>query len=618
MPETDAATGPGARHLLQDYLERLCSELRGLSAGEVATYIPELGRADPEGFGIALAMVDGTLAAAGDAAEEVTIQSVSKPFMYGAALEALGREAVMARVGVEPTGERFNAILLDEENNRPFNPMVNAGAIAVSALLSDGSPAEDELRMQGLFSDLAGRPLEIDLTVFGSEKETGHRNRAIAWLMLNSGMIEGDPDAVLDLYFKQCSVLADCRDLAVMAATLANGGANPLTGRQVYSAPVAQDILSVMATCGMYDYAGQWIFDVGLPAKSGVSGMLCAVVPGQFGLAVWSPRLDAVGNSVRGIEACRRIAADFGLHAFAPHLDPGAVIRREYSSAEVASCRERPQADCALLEREGAALRVIELQGPLYFASAEKAVRRAGALAERGGTLVLDFHHAGSIDRAAAALLGQLPAALAGRGCQLCVTGLGPRHESSGLARQLEEAPAGHVTRPAGIAEAIEAHEEALIARAQPPREARLARLSGAALFAGAAPADLAALERMAVRLSFAPGERIIARGDTARAVFVLAAGQVDISAVAPDGTARRVSAVGPGQSFGEMALLEDAPRASHADAAGAAECYAFPAAALRELLAARPALAAAVYANLSRSLAARLRQANRQIIALD
>ncbi len=609
---------PQDSHLLRRYLQTLCSELGGLDAGEVATYIPELGRADPAGFGIALTMADGTQVHAGAAGHEVTIQSVSKPFMYGAALSALGRDRVMAKVGVEPTGESFNAIVLDERNNRPFNPMVNAGAIAVSSLFSEGDAAADEARMLGLFSDLAGRPLEIDLTVFASETETGHRNRAIAWLMLNSGMIEGDPDRVLELYFRQCSVLVDCRDLSVMAATLANGGANPLSGRQVYSPAVTQDVLSVMATCGMYDYAGQWIFDVGLPAKSGVSGLVCAVVPGQFGLAVWSPRLDAVGNSVRGVEVCRRMAADFGLHSFAAHLDPGSVIRREYTNAEVTSNRERTAPENRILAEHGRALKVIELQGPLYFASAEKAVRRAGQLAAGCETLIVDFRHAGSIDPAAAALLGQLPAAIGGTGCRLCFTGLGARTDAPELDAALAALPEGSLELHADADRAIEAHEDRLIAREGRAGDGRLARMAELGLFEGIAPDGLAALEKVAAMLSFAPGQRIIAAGDEARAFFVVARGQVDILVPLPDGKARRVSSVGPGQSFGEMALLDGATRSAHAEAVGEAICFVFSIDAIREIARDRPALLADIYANLIRSLSGRLRQANSQIIAYD
>ena len=190
---------------------------------------------------------------------------------------------MLRSVGVEPTGERFSSILLDAAHNRAFNPMVNSRAIVPASLLTCASAEHGAEEMRALFSRLAGRRLEIDEAVFRSEHETGHRNRAIAWLMLNSGMIEPDPDRVLELYFQQCSVLVNCADLASMACTLETLGRQPLTGAQGFAAGVTWDVLSVKTTCGIYDYAGQWLYDVGLPANSAVSGMIMAVVPGQRG-----------------------------------------------------------------------------------------------------------------------------------------------------------------------------------------------------------------------------------------------------------------------------------------------------------------------------------------------
>ena len=252
-----------------------------------------------------LATVDGETYATGDAHHLFTIQSVSKPFMYGHALQHYGRDYVLRHVGVEPTGEAFNSIVLDEVANRPFNPMVNAGAIAVAALMPGDTAEERIATMLNLFSDLAGRRLEIDEQVFQSENASGHRNRAIAYMMLNSGMIERDPIEALDLYFRQCSITVSCRDLAMMAATLANDGINPLTGVSVFDPHYVRDVLSVMNSCGMYNYAGQWSYEVGMPAKSGVSGCIMAVIPGQVGIGVYSPPLDAQGNSVRGIKSAR-------------------------------------------------------------------------------------------------------------------------------------------------------------------------------------------------------------------------------------------------------------------------------------------------------------------------
>jgi glutaminase len=302
------------------WLQELIEELHGMYAprneGEVATYIPELGKADPEHFGICVVTADGRIFETGDSDQLFTIQSISKPFTYGMALEAHGQVKVTRHVGVEPSGDAFNSIELERGTNRPFNPMVNAGAITVSALLYEHYGDEALEQMLARFSAAAGRPLSVDEDVYESESRTGHRNRAIAHLLLNFGMIPEKVEPALDLYFKQCSILVNSRDLAVMGATLSNLGKNPLTGEEVYDIDRVKDILSIMLTCGMYDYSGQWAYTVGVPAKSGVSGGLMAVVNRQLGVATYSPRLDKRGNSCRGIDVCVDLAKELGLHAF--------------------------------------------------------------------------------------------------------------------------------------------------------------------------------------------------------------------------------------------------------------------------------------------------------------
>ncbi len=301
---------------IEDLLHRVYDKYRDLRDGEIATYIPELTKANPEWFGMCIASVDGRVWEIGDSRQEFTIQSISKPLVFGMALEAHGRDETMKRVGVEPSGEAFNAIVLDEHTNRPFNPMVNAGAIATTALVTGATAEERRAKLLAKFSAAAGRPLTIDEAVFNSERSTGNRNRAIAYLMLNFGMIPENVDEVLDLYFQQCSVLVSARDLAIMAATLANVGTNPVTGEDVFEMPYVKDMLAVMFTCGMYDYSGEWAYRVGVPAKSGVAGGVMAVVNRQLGIATFSPRLDARGNSCRGIQSCVEIADELGLHVF--------------------------------------------------------------------------------------------------------------------------------------------------------------------------------------------------------------------------------------------------------------------------------------------------------------
>jgi len=306
---------PTTAHI-QDVIDSVYEKYRHVEEGTVATYIPELGKADPDKFGICLVTVDGKVFSAGDWKDEFTIQSMCKPFAFQMALERHGCEETAKRVGVEPSGDAFNSVELDPKTTRPYNPMVNAGAIAVSSLIKT-TPVEDSIRaFVDRMSEAAGRKLRIDEAVLASETSTGHRNRAIAYLMLNFDIIDRDVHESLHQYFAQCSMLVNCRDLATMAATFANMGNNPFTGRSVFDFRFIKYVLTVMFSCGLYDYAGGWAYEVGVPAKSGVSGGIFAVVNRQLGIGVYSPKLDAQGNSVRGIRACKELASHFGLHAF--------------------------------------------------------------------------------------------------------------------------------------------------------------------------------------------------------------------------------------------------------------------------------------------------------------
>ncbi|WP_239395616.1 glutaminase A, partial [Frankia sp. CiP3] len=238
-----------------------------------------LGEVDPGLFGVALTTMDGHDYAAGDSGFSFTIQSVAKPFVYALAMRDRGLDDVLSRIGVEPTGDEFNAIALEEGTGRPFNPLVNAGAILTTSLVYGRDAAERFDRILAGLSAFAGRPLEVDESVYVSEWETGGRNRAIAYLMHSAGALDGDVEEICSTYFRQCAVVVTCQDLAVMAATLANGGVNPRTGRRVLSEAHVSQVLSVMGTCGMYDRSGEWLLRVGLPAKSGVGGGICAVLP---------------------------------------------------------------------------------------------------------------------------------------------------------------------------------------------------------------------------------------------------------------------------------------------------------------------------------------------------
>jgi glutaminase len=296
-------------------LNRIYEQFRDVLDGAVADYIPELAKADPEWFGISVVTAGGQAFDVGDSGVSFSIQSISKPFVFGLALEDHGLEGVLARVGVEPTGDAFNSIVLDERSNRPFNPMVNAGAIATADLVKGADYPDRVGRLLDMFSRYVGHEVFVDNKVFMSERVTGHRNRAIGHLMRNFGMVGERFEESLELYFQQCSILVTCHDLAVIGATLANGGVNPLTGVRAIESRYVKYLLSIMLSCGMYDYAGEWGFRVGLPAKSGVAGGIVAVVPGRLGIGVFSPRLDAKGNSVRGVQVCTELSRLFGLHA---------------------------------------------------------------------------------------------------------------------------------------------------------------------------------------------------------------------------------------------------------------------------------------------------------------
>lgn len=281
-------------------------------------YPPELAGAERERFGICLVSTDGHTHGVGDYEVRFALQSLSKVLVYGMALGDHGRDQVLEHVGVEPSGNAFNSLIFDERANRPFNPMVNSGALATTDLVAADSYGQAWERIRHTFGVYAADDaLEADEEIFREEMRDADRNRATAYLMRSYAMIGREVENTLALYLRQCSVSTNCKAVATMAATLANGGINPITGKQALARPYVRDVLSVMYTCGMYDYAGQWAYEVGIPAKSGVSGGILAVVPGKLGIGVFSPGLDAQGNSVRGIAVCKELSERLGLHVFA-------------------------------------------------------------------------------------------------------------------------------------------------------------------------------------------------------------------------------------------------------------------------------------------------------------
>jgi glutaminase len=364
-------------------LDEVLEDIRPLRDGAPAGYIPELADADPERLALAVVGPRGRLRAVGDTTHEFTIQSISKPFVLALALADRGREEVLRKVGAEPSGEPFNAISLEPGTGRPANPMVNAGAIATSALIPGAGVDDRTARIVAGLSAFAGRSLWVDEQVYASESATGDRNRALAHLLRSHGIIQGSVDVAVETYFRQCSLLVTVRDLAVMSATLAFGGINPVTGERVIAEVVARDVLSIMTSCGMYDYSGEWLLRVGLPAKSGVSGGLLAVAPSQFGVAAFSPRLDAHGNSVRGIALLETLAERFGMHMLEPH-----------DSVAVPAFTVQDTADG----------RVLRLAGELGLAGTERVVAVLRHLAEsmpEGAEVTVDARDLGRTHSAA-------------------------------------------------------------------------------------------------------------------------------------------------------------------------------------------------------------------------
>ena len=375
---------------IPSYLDEVLQSVAADRTGVLANYIPELAEVDPERLGASIAMVDGELYASGDTDSLFTIQSISKPFVYALALADRGFEKVLDKVGVEPSGEPFNEISLEDSSGRPLNPMINAGAITTHSLVGTETmnPAERMERVISGLSAFAGRSLDVDEAVYSSEIEHAHRNLAIAHMLRSHDILTENPAGVVEGYTRQCSLLVTVQDLAMMAATLANYGIQPVTGEQVVPKTVVRQVLSVMFTCGMYNAAGDWATQVGIPAKSGVGGGIIGAVPGQLGLATFSPRLDVHGNSVRGVSLFERFSSDMGMHVMNIPTVARSAIRANY---RIGTGEKITQ--------------VIQLQGRIRFAGAERVIREIVDTHYMGTRIALDVTRVYSVDEVAQHML---------------------------------------------------------------------------------------------------------------------------------------------------------------------------------------------------------------------
>jgi glutaminase len=303
---------------IEGALNAAYTKYKGLQEGANADYIPALAKVDSNLYGIALVTVDGKVYTAGDIKSEVSIQSISKVFTMALVMKETGADSIFNNMGVDATGQAFNSIVAVEQyKGAEMNPLVNAGAITATSMVSGKSRDEIWNKILKYYEEFAGRKLAVNEEVFKSESDTNQRNQAIAALMYAYGHIKDNPARATDIYTEQCSVSVNAQDLATMAATLANGGTNPVSGKAVLPEQFIPKVLAVMATAGLYDDSGKWLFNTGLPAKSGVGGGLIAVSPGRFGIAVISPPLDSAGNSVRAQKAIADISNALGGNPYA-------------------------------------------------------------------------------------------------------------------------------------------------------------------------------------------------------------------------------------------------------------------------------------------------------------
>jgi glutaminase len=533
------------------FLDRCYRDFSHETSGAVADYIPELGKADPDHFGIGLATLDGHVYEVGDTKMPFTIQSMSKPFVFALALDTLGAGRVESAIGVEPSGDPFNSIRLNAENH-PFNPMVNAGAIACSGLIHEakGNDAFEYIRQA--LGRFAGRELGVDQAVYASESATGDRNRAIGYLLRTNAVIRDNVAAVLDVYFRQCAILVTARDAAIMAATLANRGVNPVTGEQVVTPYAISRTLSVMTSSGMYDYAGEWIYRVGIPAKSGVGGGILAALPARLGLGSYSPRLDRHGNSVRGIKVCEALSSHYDLHMLNRSDDARNSIIADYTIGKSPSRRSRRPHEQKILAAHHQDVRVIELVGTLSFSNVDYVSRKLAAKS-RPQFVIFDLRRVTAVTRAGARLLAEEFRELESFHVTVVLSGI--KRSSAGWKIVHEWTDGISNLRDFYLLDsAIEWAEDQVVYRHGGSIDFHdTIELEEQPLLAGLTAEDFSALASLGAIRNYRANEKIIAAGDPATSLFFLRSGVVHVTL--PDGV--RLATLTAGMAFGEMALLE-------------------------------------------------------------
>ncbi|MBD8043254.1 glutaminase A [Arthrobacter sp. Sa2BUA2] len=589
---------------IEHYLQRIHAEISDLKDGKPYSSIPAMANVDPDRFGIVLATADGYVYEVGDTREEFSIQSISKPFTYGLALADRGMDDVDAKVDVEPSGDSFNEISLAEGTGRPANAMINAGALTATSLVRGSGGNSRFKRILNTYSAFAGRQLSVSERIYQSELKYGHRNHALAYLLRSFDIIESDPTPVIEDYFRQCSVMVTALDLAMMAATLANSGRNPLSNEQVLDIAPVERVLSVMATCGMYDDAGAWMSSVGMPAKSGVGGGTIAVLPGQIGLAVYSPPLDAHGSSVRGVAVSQRLSHDLELHFVRAGRTGRSALRAAFDIGTTPSGIRRSEDAAAVLRTNAHRAHILELNGDLLFAGAEAMVRELSSLQDDVELVVLDLRSVDEVSGVALRMFGEAAQMLTESGRQLAVV-----DTAGAVAADLTEH--GHPvltfkTRSA----AVEWCEDELLTRygADLVQPERILPADSPAL----APLGQEAADDLAGRmeeLSYADGEVIRRIGQRFSGVYFISSGYVQTLMPGPDGQKVKLNRLGAGMTFGEMALGDDKRQETTVKADGEVQVWRLPAEEIARMEADEPRLAMQFWRALTQDAYTRVEQ---------
>lgn len=608
-------------NVIQELLGELHASFAGVREGRVADYIPELAKACPDDFGIVIATSGGRIYEIGDTRKEFTIQSISKPFIYALALKMLSFDVMASKIDVEPSGEAFNAISLDPDSGKPRNPMINAGAIAASAQICDAHPGGAVDLLLEYFAELAGRPLTINEAVYRSEKETGHRNRAIGHLLRNFNIIESDPEPALDLYFRQCAISVTCRDLAVMAATLACQGRNPFTGGQPLSYDITVRVLALMGTCGMYDFAGQWLHDVGIPAKSGVAGGVMAVIPGRLGIATYSPPLDGFGNSVRGVAVCRQLSAGVGLSLFNQYYQVDVTIRRSYQGSQRKSRRWRSERELEILSPHRDEVRIIHVQGVLDFGGIEQLAAELVRLSGDVRILILDLAHVTECPMESSGLLDRQLCSLEDQGVEILLSRAGRLPLVSRAGWAITE----RIDAYEHLDSALEAAEELLLTWYAPAADGDNGDeddLADQGVLAALGVDHLRILAEHLVRRSFMAGDFVIRRGDPGDELFLVRTGSFDIALDIKTGDGQshstRLATFGPGLCFGEIGFVAQTPRTADIIATRPGECWVLHRNAFDELSASHPDVVIALLKALTCDIGAKLSQTSVQLTLME